>query len=328
MGRGRSQKTLGLVQAAHDILEEIQPASVRAVCYQLFTRGLISGMDKNNTNRVSRILARAREKGEIPDEWIVQEGREIEGKSTWKNPAAFAKSVKRSYAVDKWQGQPKRIMVVCEKGTVRGALEPVLDEYDLKFLPMGGYASYTRVNDLTQLNLRDAKPFLLLYLGDHDPSGRGMSDLDLRLRFARYSSDAKDAVTWNRAMTQAGLDPSDEVDVNSMVESVLSSVQVEIRRIALTQVDTRRLGRNLSFPASDKEDDPRYQWFVDNFGDHCWELDAMNPNDLRERVRQAVRAELDHAAWDRYVRGEALHMQSIISTLEAWNGIPDIENLP
>jgi hypothetical protein len=38
MGRGRSQKSIELVQTAHDILEEIQPASVRAVCYQLFIR--------------------------------------------------------------------------------------------------------------------------------------------------------------------------------------------------------------------------------------------------------------------------------------------------
>jgi hypothetical protein len=44
MGRGRSQKSLALVQLAREILEEIQPASVRAVCYQLFTRGAIPSM--------------------------------------------------------------------------------------------------------------------------------------------------------------------------------------------------------------------------------------------------------------------------------------------
>lgn len=72
-------------------------------------------------------------------------------------------------------GQPKRIIVVSEKGTVRGTLAPVLDELEVDFLPIGGYASATRVWDLAREGDR-AQPLLLLYLGDHDPSGRGMSD--------------------------------------------------------------------------------------------------------------------------------------------------------
>ena len=42
MAWGKSFKTLELIQAAYEILEEIQPASVRAVCYKLFNRGLIA----------------------------------------------------------------------------------------------------------------------------------------------------------------------------------------------------------------------------------------------------------------------------------------------
>ena len=44
-----------------------------------------------------------------------------------------------------------------------------------------------------------------------------------------------------------------------------------------------------SFPASDKKKDPRYKWFVRNYGNRCWELDAMDPNDLRACVEQADR---------------------------------------
>jgi hypothetical protein len=61
MRRGRSAKSVALVDAAYDILEEIQPASVRAVCYQLFTQGLIPSMAKRETDRISDLLARARE---------------------------------------------------------------------------------------------------------------------------------------------------------------------------------------------------------------------------------------------------------------------------
>ena len=41
MPKGKTQRNLDLIDAAYTILETMQPASVRAVCYQLFTRGLI-----------------------------------------------------------------------------------------------------------------------------------------------------------------------------------------------------------------------------------------------------------------------------------------------
>ena len=44
-----------------------------------------------------------------------------------------------------------------------------------------------------------------------------------------------------------------------------------------------------SFPASDKRKDPRYKWFLANYGQECWELDAMDPNDLRDCVEAAIK---------------------------------------
>ena len=65
MGRGKSQRSLALVDAATTILAEIQPASVRAVCYRLFTAGLTGSMAKSETNKVSKQLTWAREQGRI-----------------------------------------------------------------------------------------------------------------------------------------------------------------------------------------------------------------------------------------------------------------------
>ena len=42
MGRGKSRQSVELIRAAREILEAIQPASVRAVCYQLFNQKLIA----------------------------------------------------------------------------------------------------------------------------------------------------------------------------------------------------------------------------------------------------------------------------------------------
>ena len=66
MPRGKTQAVIALIDTCAEILEQIQPASVRAVCYQLFVRELIKSMAKVCTNRISRHLVYAREEGIIP----------------------------------------------------------------------------------------------------------------------------------------------------------------------------------------------------------------------------------------------------------------------
>jgi hypothetical protein len=51
--RGKAAKSLKPIASTIEILAEIQPASVRAVCYQLFINALLSDMDKSCTSGVS-----------------------------------------------------------------------------------------------------------------------------------------------------------------------------------------------------------------------------------------------------------------------------------
>jgi hypothetical protein len=61
MPRGKPPAVVRLIDACESILGQIQPASVRPVCYQLFVQGLIEAMSKLCTNRISRHLVYARE---------------------------------------------------------------------------------------------------------------------------------------------------------------------------------------------------------------------------------------------------------------------------
>ena len=54
--------------------------------------------------KVYRLLKEAREEGIIPWEWIVDETRELERVSSWKNPAAFMRAAARSYRRDALEG--------------------------------------------------------------------------------------------------------------------------------------------------------------------------------------------------------------------------------
>jgi hypothetical protein len=60
---------------------------------------------------------------------------------------------------------------------------------------------------------------------------------------------------------------------------------------------------------------------VKTYGHWCWELDALSPNDLRQRVEDAILAELDRSAWNRYVNAEEVEQMAIAATCRSWTCI-------
>jgi hypothetical protein len=279
-GRGRSRRSLDLISAMYHIAEAAQPITGRGVGYKLFSRGLIPSMSRKDMQRVYRLLKEAREDGQIDWSWIVDETRELEQVSTWDDPAAYVRCVARSYRRDFWLQQPERVEVWSEKGTVRGVLQPVLDEYGVGFRAMHGFSSATVINDIAQ-----GHPLTALYIGDFDPSGLYMSERDLPERLARYGGD-----------------------------------HIEIKRIALLPADCASLGEELAFNVTTKKGDPRAAWFRANFGQHCWELDAMDPNDLRARVKDEIEAHIEPKAWERCRVIDEAERASLRHVLDNWKG--------
>jgi hypothetical protein len=277
-GRGKAQRSLDLTAAMYEAAEAAQPITGRGFGYKLFAAGLIPSMSAPEMQRVYRLLRAAREEGTIPWDWIVDETRRLERVSTWSNPAEYARCVARSYRRDFWDQQPARVEVWSEKGTVRGVLAPVLNEYGVGFRVMHGFASATAVHDVAQDD--DGRPLVVLYVGDYDPSGMFMSEADLPKRLEKYDGG-----------------------------------HVELRRIALKRNQTAGL---LSFAAADKRKDERHPWFARNFGDRCWELDALDPNALRDTVRAKIEAEIEPKAWARCDTVNQAEQESLRHVLDRW----------
>ena len=112
---------------------------------------------------------------------------------------------------------------------------------------MHGYSSPSVIKIVAQESHKLDRPLLVFYVGDWDPSGLDMSEADLPKRLDAHGGN------------------------------------LEIRSLAFEQYDVAT-GTLPSFPASTKRSDTRYQWFADRYGDTCWELDALNPALLRERL--------------------------------------------
>jgi hypothetical protein len=262
------------------IAKPAQPITGRGVGYKLFTAGLIPSMSVNEMQKVYRLLRLAREQEIIPWEWIVDETRSLERVSTWRDTAEYARVVALSYRKDFWNQQPDRVEVWSEKGTVRGVLQPVLDHFAVGFRVMHGFTSATAVNEVAQDS--DGRELVVLYVGDFDPSGLFMSERDLPQRLVEYGGD-----------------------------------HVHLIRIALTRNQTANLP---SFPASDKRKDPRYSWFVERYGNRCWELDAMDPRDLRECVERAIKKLIEPTARARCETVNAAELESLRGILSNWKG--------
>jgi hypothetical protein len=124
----------------------------------------------------------------------------------------------------------------------------------------------------------------VLYVGDHDPSGMYMLEVDLYQRLQRYGA------------------------------------RMRLERLALTTDDVRA-GDLPDYPA--KPTDTRYRWYVHHFGHRAWELDAMSPVVLRERVEQAIRSRLDMDAWTRGHRF-GIDFRTRPATEALWPQPPDL----
>jgi len=276
LGRGKHQSSLDLIEAAKNILEEIQPASVRAVCYQLFIGCVIPNMSKNATDRVSKQLTWAREQSIIDWRCIVDETREAEAVAMWADPGSFVRGVKGAYRKDLWRDQAHEIEIWSEKGTVRGTLAPILEEYGVTLRVLHGYSSATVLHDVAEISR--SRPIVALYVGDRDPSGMHMSEVDAPRRIEKYGGN------------------------------------VEILRIAILGGDSHLP----SFPTESKQRDARYTWYRQRYGDRCWELDAMRPPDLRERVEKYIRGFIDWPTWERSMKAEEAEIASINDVLCRW----------
>ncbi len=141
--RGRNKSTIKLIEAMKKIAEEAHPITGRGIGYKLFAAGLIENMGKMNA--VYRALKVAREDGDVPRDWIVDETRELELIDTWRNPAHCATGF--FYRRDLWQTQPQSVEVWSEKGTVRGVLWPVLAKLGVGFRVLHGFTSATSRRD-------------------------------------------------------------------------------------------------------------------------------------------------------------------------------------
>lgn len=246
--------------------------TVRQLYYQLVARDLIpNAMDVYK--RVCTFITDLKYIGLIDWNAIEDRGRPTTRPSQWEDINGLIKSALNSYRLPRWDDQDYYIEVYCEKQAMESVLQPIAAKYHVYFGVNKGYSSSSAMYSIAkrveeQINLD--KEVIMLYLGDHDPSGLDMVR-DIQKRVCEFLRLEVDNDLFN------------------------------VRQIALNQ-EQIKLYNPPSNPA--RITDPRAKWYLKQFGKRSWELDALEPKVLAQITEDAILEYLDEDKYNEWIERE------------------------
>jgi len=98
--------------------------------------------------------------------------------------------------------------------------------------------------------------------------------------------------------------------------SSYSDRDIKLVRMALTEADIQGLPSNPT-----KKTDPRTESYSQKYGECCWELDALPPDVLKDRVRTSIKAYIDEVQWQKDIKREndgRLHINEVAQKIGAF----------
>lgn len=284
-GRVWESGTWALIGNCEDITQEYMNQGIvltlRQLYYQLVARGIIPNDDKVY-DRLSVLLTDARYNGLIDWDAIEDRVRVPKMHAEWNDVLGLIESAKRSYRLPRWANQDFYIELFTEKDALSSVLEPIADEWHITFCVNRGYSSASAMRDLSKRvisHLRAGKRCLVLYLGDHDPSGLDMLR-DIRERINEFLVKGRDYVY-----------PA-----------------FEIVPIALTMAQVQQYGPP---PNPAKITDPRAKWYIAKYGQKSWEVDALRPEVMIKLVNDTIRKYVDLQKLEAVKRQEREDMKQL-----------------
>jgi hypothetical protein len=269
---GKSTKLLVVInQIMEDYARDGFDLTVRQIHYVLVSKNIIRNTVKQYKSLVG-LINDGRLAGVLDWGTIVDRGRNAYRLRNWANPGEMAKEMARNFMIDKWADQPYYLEVMVEKQALEGVLLPVCNELDITFMANKGYSSasaFYRAGKRFAMRAAQGKKLMVLYLGDHDPSGMDMTR-DVLERVPLLGGTPMTKLTMPMPL------------------------DIQIQRLALN-IDQVRKFKPPENPA--KQTDSRCPKYIEQFGESSWELDAVEPRTLAQLVRDAVMKVRDEDLW-------------------------------
>jgi len=250
--------------------------SVRQLYYRLVAAGAIPNNDKEY-GHVQDLVTKARYAGLIDWDAIEDRNREPSKPQDWGGGRQILDSAAGNFRLDRWATQPFYVELWVEKAALAGVLAPISSDYHIVLMVNRGYSSASAMKESADRIRACSRPTkeqsngkrpVVLYVGDHDPSGEDMvRDIGDRLREFGCPS-------W-----------------------------LDVRKLALTMDQVEQYNPP---PNPAKLSDSRAADYIAKFGEHSWEVDALPPDALDLLIRQAVSSYIDKAAMKAMITRENL----------------------
>lgn len=258
--------------------------SLRQLYYQFVAHHGLPNTEQNY-KMLGGVISDARLAGELDWDALVDRGRETLENPHWDSPADVIEAAAQGYWIDLWEDQPCHVEVMVEKQALEGVLVPVCRRLDVPFTANKGYSSSSAMYSAgkrIEEKLEVGKKIVILYLGDHDPSGIDMSR-DVEERLGLFSGAYVYDEFEKKPLPVAEFGA--EGDQPSFV----------VERIALNMEQVRAYDPP---PNPAKLTDTRAGGYIRKFGRESWELDALDPETLAELVTTRVKNHIDADVWE------------------------------
>lgn len=282
---GLSKSNISKLQVINNILEEYEAEgyklSLRQLYYQLVSKNIISNNIAEYT-KLSVLLTKGRMGGVVDWEIIEDRVRKPHLRGSWESPKSILRSALYSYRKDRQKGQNTYIEVWIEKDALSGVLKKVCEKYHINLMVNRGYSSTSAMYDSFKRfeeQIDKGKNCVILYLGDHDPSGLDMiRDIKERLD--------------------------------------IFGVDVEVKAIALTQSQIKQYNPP---PNPAKIKDKRADNYIREFGRVCWEVDALTPQTLNSLVEKHLLNYIDMDLYNQVLKDEEKDKLLLEKVMDNWS---------
>jgi hypothetical protein len=266
---GLSKSNIKKLAVINSIIEKYRQEgyrlTLRQLYYQLVTKDIIPNKQSEYA-KLSALLVKGRMAGYV--DWDAIEDRlRVANLPYWVRdiPDAINDTI-RQYRLDRQTQQPVYIEVWCEKDALSSVLKRITHRYHVHLMVNRGYSSCSAMYDAYQRIARNGmgRKVVILYLGDHDPSGLDMVR-DIKERLSEF-----------------GIDP-------------------EIRHVGITREQIKMYNPP---PNPAKITDPRAKWYIEEHGNTSWEVDALDPKVLHALLIEHIEEMIDIDLFNEQIKKE------------------------
>jgi len=241
------------------------------------------------------------------------------------------------YRINRQRGQEIYLELLTEKDAISEIIRRVTTRYHIRLVINKGYTSssaiYSTYRRLIPM-INEGKKVVILYFGDHDPSGLDMvRDIQDRLMFlftrGQLMDDSKVQEWWEKEDLSVWDLPEDYIPEkriedwndkdNDRFFQGRNATFIEekelftVHHVGLTreQVELYNLPAN---PAKIQSDPRGMQYFSEHKTMDSWEVDALSPQVIERLVEDAILKYIDKGLFDQVV-GEETEQRNILKEL-------------